>query len=121
MQEYFAALAENFVKSIPNLLIAILILVISIYGGILLARILRRVLVRNNAEPGITHLLTKTLQWTFIILGTITAIQRFFNVTAFFDRLGHYRLHRWFCDAKHRTEFCFRCDLAGAATLPCER
>lgn len=88
MQEYFAALAENFVKSIPNLLIAILILVISIYGGILLARILRRVLVRNNAEPGITHLLTKTLQWTFIILGTITAIQRFFNVTAFLTGLG---------------------------------
>lgn len=88
MQEYFAALAENFVKSIPNFFIAILILVISIYGGVLLARILRRVLERNNAEPGITHLLTKTIQWTFIILGTITALQRFFNVTAFLTGLG---------------------------------
>ncbi len=88
MQEYFAALAENFVKSIPNFFIAILILVISIYGGVLLARILRRVLERNNAEPGITHLLTKTIQWTFIILGTITAIERFFNVTAFLTGLG---------------------------------
>lgn len=88
MQEYFAALAENFVKSIPNFFIALLILVISIYGGVLLARLLRRVLERNNAEPGITHLLTKTLQWTFIILGTITAIQRFFNVTAFLTGLG---------------------------------
>ena len=61
---------------------------LDVYKRQLLARILRRVLERNNAEPGITHLLTKTIQWTFIILGTITAIQRFFNVTAFLTGLG---------------------------------
>lgn len=88
MQDHFATLAENFINSIPNIVTAILILFISIYGGILLSRILRRVLQRNNAEPGITHLLTKTLQWTFIILGVITALQRFFNVTAFLTGLG---------------------------------
>lgn len=88
MQEYFTTLAENLMNSIPNIVAAILILVISIYGGVLLGRILRRVLERNKAEPGITHLLSKTLQWTFIILGTITAIQRFFNVTAFLTGLG---------------------------------
>jgi len=88
MPDYFATLAENFINSIPNIITAILILVVSIYGGVLLSRILRRVLQRNNAEPGITHLLTKTLKWTFIILGIITAIQRFFNVTAFLTGLG---------------------------------
>lgn len=88
MQEYFFAIANGFIASIPNIVTAILIFVISIYGGILLSRVLRRVLQRNNAEPGITHLLTKTLQWTFIILGAITAMQRFFNVTAFLTGLG---------------------------------
>lgn len=88
MQKHFATLIENFINSIPNIVTAILILFISIYGGILLSRILRRVLQRNNAEPGITHLLTKTFQWTFIILGVITALQRFFNVTAFLTGLG---------------------------------
>jgi small conductance mechanosensitive channel len=88
MQEYFTTLAENFIYSIPNLVAAILILFISIYGGVLLSRILWRVLERNNAEPGIMHLLTKTLKWTFIILGIVTALQRFFNVTAFLTGLG---------------------------------
>jgi len=88
MQEYFTKLAEDFAASIPNIVAAILILVISIYGGVLLGRLLRRVLERNNAEPGITHLLSKTLQWIFIILGIITAIQRFFDVTAFLTGLG---------------------------------
>jgi small conductance mechanosensitive channel len=88
MQEYFTTLAENFVNSIPNLVAAILILIISIYGGVLLSRILRRVLERSNAEPGITHLLTKTLRWTIIFLGIIASLQRFFNVTAFLTGLG---------------------------------
>lgn len=88
MQEYFAMLAEDFVNSIPNIVTAILILLISIYGGILLSRLLDRVLQRNNAEPGITHLLTRTLKWTFIVLGAITALQRFFDVTAFLTGLG---------------------------------
>ncbi|MBM4425920.1 MAG: mechanosensitive ion channel family protein [Chloroflexi bacterium] len=88
MQEYLTTLAENFVNSIPNLVAAILILIISIYGGVLLSRILRRVLERNNAEPGITHLLTRTLRWTIILLGIIASLQRFFNVTAFLTGLG---------------------------------
>lgn len=88
MQGYFETLAENFVNSIPNITTAILILVISIYGGTLLSRLLNRVLERQNAEPGITHLLTRTLKWTIVILGVITALQRFFNVTAFLTGLG---------------------------------
>lgn len=88
MQEYFTTLAENFLNSIPNLVAAILILIFSIYGGVLLSRILRRVLERNHAEPGITHLLTRTLRWTIIFLGVIASLQRFFNVTAFLTGLG---------------------------------
>lgn len=88
MQEYFTTLAENFMNSIPNLIAAFLILFIGIYGGILLSNLLWRMLERNNAEPGITHLLTRTIRWTIIFLGIIAALQRFFNVTAFLTGLG---------------------------------
>ena len=88
MQEYFSTLAENFANSIPNILSALLILVVSYYGGVFLSRLLQRVLQRQNAEAGVIHLLTKTLKWTIIVLGFITASQKFFNVTAFLTGLG---------------------------------
>ncbi len=88
MQESFETLAENFANSIPNILSALLILVVSYYAGVFLSRLLQRVLQRQNAETGVIHLLTKTLKWTIIILGFITALQKFFNVTAFLTGLG---------------------------------
>jgi small conductance mechanosensitive channel len=88
LQEHFSTLAENFANSIPAVLSAVLILVVSFYGGVLLGRLLQRVLERQNADAGVTHLLTKTLKWTIIILGVITALQKFFNVTAFLTGLG---------------------------------
>lgn len=88
MQEHFSTFVENFANSIPTILSAVLILVVSYYGGVLLSRLLRRVLERQNADAGVTHLLTKTLKWTIIILGVITALQKFFNVTAFLAGLG---------------------------------
>jgi small conductance mechanosensitive channel len=88
MQEYFSSLIEDFANSVPTIFSAFLILIVSYYGGVLLSRLLRRVLERQNAEAGVTHLLTKTLKWTIIILGFITALQKFFNVTAFLTGLG---------------------------------
>ncbi|MBL8050233.1 MAG: mechanosensitive ion channel family protein [Anaerolineales bacterium] len=88
MQEYFSMLAENFIKSVPNIFIALLILIISYYAGVIIGRLLRRVLVRQNAEPGVTHLLSRTVKWTIIFFGMIVALQRFFDVTAFLTGLG---------------------------------
>lgn len=88
MQESFETLAENFANSIPNILSALLILAVSYYAGVFLSRLLQRVLQRQNAETGVIHLLTKTLKWTIIVLGFITALQKFFNVTAFLTGLG---------------------------------
>lgn len=88
MQEQFSTLLENFSKSAPTILSALFILVASYYGGVLLSRLLRRVLERHHADSGVTHLLTRTLKWTIIILGFITALQKFFNVTAFLTGLG---------------------------------
>ncbi|MFN3491522.1 MAG: mechanosensitive ion channel family protein [Anaerolineales bacterium] len=88
MPEYFSSLAENFIKSVPNIFVAVLIVLLSYYGGALLGRFLRGVLVRQNAEPGVTHLLSRTIKWIIISLGVITALQRFFNVTAFLTGVG---------------------------------
>lgn len=88
MQEYLSTLADNFLKSIPNIFVAILIVIVSNYAGLWLSRLLKRVLERQNAEPGISHLLSKILQWTIISFGVIAALQRFFNVTAFLTGLG---------------------------------
>lgn len=88
MQDYLSTLADNFLKSIPNILVAVLIVVVSYYAGLWLTRLLKRVLERQNAEPGISHLLSRILQWTIISFGVIAALQRFFNVTAFLTGLG---------------------------------
>lgn len=88
MQVYLAEFAENFVNSIPTIFSALLILFVSYYGGVILSRLLDGVLKRQNADAGVTHLLTRVLKWTIIILGFITALQKFFNVTAFLTGLG---------------------------------
>lgn len=88
MQDYLSKLADKFLYSIPNLLVAILIVIVSYYAGLWFSRLLKRVLDRQNAEPGISHLLSKILQWTIISFGIIAALQRFFNVTAFLTGLG---------------------------------
>lgn len=88
MQDYLSKLADKFLYSIPNLLVAILIVIVSYYAGLWISRLLKRVLDRQNAEPGISHLLSKILQWTIISFGIIAALQRFFNVTAFLTGLG---------------------------------
>lgn len=88
MQGYFETLAESLVNAVPDILSAILILILSYYGGVLASRLLQRVLERQKAEAGVQHLLTRALKWTIIVLGFITALQKFFNVTAFLTGLG---------------------------------
>jgi small-conductance mechanosensitive channel len=88
MQEYFSSLAEGFLAGLPNFFITVLIFAVSYYVGVWLSRLLSRVLQRQNAEPGVSQLLTQIVKWTIISLGVISALQRFFNVTAFLTGLG---------------------------------
>jgi len=88
MQEYFFTLAEKFMASLPNMIFALLILAASYFVANLSSRLLKSVLVRQNAEPGVSHLLSRILKWVIIAFGAITALQRFFNVTAFLTGLG---------------------------------
>src|SRR3990172_5562172 len=88
MQTYFEQLIENIIKDLPNLLTAILILVASLYVGKILSGLLVNVLARRKADPGVTHLLGQITRWSIIVAGIITALQRFFDVTAFLAGLG---------------------------------
>jgi len=88
MEEYISLFIENFIKGIPNLLTALAIFILSLYLARLIGNLLKRVLRRRRAPEGVTHLLGELALWTVITAGTITAIQRFFDVTAFLAGLG---------------------------------
>lgn len=88
MQEYLSRLTAGFLSVLPNILIALAVVALSYYAGVWLSRLLKTVLARQNAEEGVSHLLSQVLKWTVISFGVIAALQRFFDVTAFLAGLG---------------------------------
>lgn len=88
METYWQKFVENFLGGVPNLLTALIIFVISLYLARVISNMLRRVLQRRRAPAGVVHLLAQLALWAIIGMGTITALQRFFNVTAFLTGLG---------------------------------
>jgi small conductance mechanosensitive channel len=88
MPQNFDQLLEKVVASLPNVLTAILILVISIYLARLFSNLLKKVLAKREADREVIILLATITRWSIIVAGVITALQRFFNVTAFLTGLG---------------------------------
>jgi len=88
MDVYWNQFVENFITGIPNLLTALAIFGVSLYFARLVSQILKRVLSARKAPAGVTHLLGQLTFWSIIVIGAITALQRFFNVTAFLAGLG---------------------------------
>lgn len=88
MQEYLTAIAQKITASLPNILTALLIFIFSLYFAGVLSNLLKKVLTRRNVTAGVVSLLSDIVRWVVIIFGTITALQRFFNVTAFITGLG---------------------------------
>ena len=88
MENYWNQLYENFIQGIPNLFTALAIFIASLYLARLLSNLIRRVLRRRRAPEGVTHLLGELVLWSIGIAGIITALQRFFDVTAFLAGLG---------------------------------
>jgi small-conductance mechanosensitive channel len=88
MQDYIDTFVDAFILGIPNLLTALAIFIVSLYIARIVSNLLRRVLNRRKAPAGVTHLLAQLALWTIVIAGTITALQRFFDVTAFLAGLG---------------------------------
>jgi small conductance mechanosensitive channel len=88
MNDILDTLAAGAVDLLPKILEALLILAVSIYLAGLAARLLTRVLKRREADPEITLLLARLARWSIVAVGLITALQRFFDVTAFLAGLG---------------------------------
>jgi small conductance mechanosensitive channel len=88
MENFWQNFIENFISGIPNLLTALAIFVVSLYLARILSNLLRRMLQRRRAPAGVTHLLAEVVLWSIVVAGTITALQRFFDVTAFLAGLG---------------------------------
>ena len=88
MENYWDQFIEKFITGLPNLLTALIIFILSLYVARLLSSILRGVLQRRMAPGGVVHLLGQLTFWAIVIAGTITALERFFPVTAFLAGLG---------------------------------
>lgn len=88
MDAYLKTLIEKTIVVLPNILTALAIFVVSLYSANLLANLLQRALQKRKSAPGISHLLAQIVRWAIIIIGIITALQRFFDVTALLAGLG---------------------------------
>lgn len=88
MEDYWQQFVEGFITGIPNLLTALAIFIVSLYLARAISNVLRRVLQKRRAPAGVIHLLGQIVLWSIVVAGTITALQRFFDVTAFLAGLG---------------------------------
>ena len=88
MQPYLDQFFAFFIAATPRLLTALVIFVLSLYLARLLSNVLRRVLQRRRAPAGVVQLLGQLTLWSIIVAGVITALQQFFEVTAFLAGLG---------------------------------
>lgn len=88
MQEYFSQFMDRVIAELPNVFTAILIFIASLYLAKLLSGLLRNVLKRREADREVTQLLSQIVRWSIIVIGIVTALQRFFDVTAFLAGLG---------------------------------
>lgn len=76
------------IEAIPNVLAAIIIFILSLLLARLVANLLRGLLERKGAANHVVQLLAQLLYWTIVVVGVVTALQRFFDVTAFLAGLG---------------------------------
>jgi len=88
MENYWNQFIAYLIARIPNLLSAVVIFVLSLYLARFISNILKRVLGGRKAPEGVIQLLGQLTFWTIIIIGLITALERFFEVTAFLAGLG---------------------------------
>ncbi len=88
MQTFLEHWATQILYALPNLLTAVAIFAAGYYLARLAANILRGVLRRRGVAPHIGELLAQTVYWALLVIGLITALQRFFDVTAFLAGLG---------------------------------
>ena len=88
MEPYLDQIIALFMAGAPRLLTALVIFVLSLYVARLVSNFVQRVLQKRRAPAGVVQLLGQLALWSIIVAGTITALQQFFEVTAFLAGLG---------------------------------
>ncbi len=88
MQPYLQHWLTQIIDGLPNVLIALLIFIASLYLARLVAGLLRGYLHRRRVVSHVIELLAQVLYWTILVVGIVMALQRFFDVTAFLAGLG---------------------------------
>jgi small conductance mechanosensitive channel len=88
MVAFFDQLIDGIVAGFPNFLSALIIFIASLYLARIVSGLLRRALSRGNPPLNVINLLAQLTRWAIVLIGTITALQRFFDVTAFLAGLG---------------------------------
>src|SRR5512134_1524698 len=88
MQPFIDQFIAFFIAGTPKLFTALVIFVLSLYLARLISNLLKRVLQKRRAPVGVIQLLGQLVLWSIIVAGTITALQQFFEVTAFVASLG---------------------------------
>jgi small conductance mechanosensitive channel len=88
MPDYLHQFFDKVVASLPNVFTALLIFIVSLYLAQLLSNLLKKMLTRQKADHEVTLLLAQLTRWSIIAIGIATALQRFFDVTAFLAGLG---------------------------------
>ena len=82
-------LLTNFLTFLPNLVVALLIFLVSLYLAGFLAKMVCRAMEHRKADREIMLFMGKLTRWSVIILGIIAALQQVgFDVTAFLAGLG---------------------------------
>jgi small conductance mechanosensitive channel len=85
----FQLLLTNFIESLPGLIAAAVVIILTFWVAALVGRGVKGGLRRRSASEQATLLLTKTSRWTVLILGIMVALQQVgFNLTAFLTGLG---------------------------------
>lgn len=82
-------LLANFLTFLPNLVVALLIFVVSLYLAGLITKIVRRTMERRKADHEITLLVAQITRWAILIFGVVIALQKIgFDLTAFLAGVG---------------------------------
>lgn len=87
--DYLQQLLTDFVVFAPRLIAALVLFVLFIYLANVISRLVRRIMERRRAEPGVTLLIFHVTRWGIVLLGTAVSLRQVnFELTAFLAGLG---------------------------------
>jgi small-conductance mechanosensitive channel len=85
----FETILANFLGLLPDLIIALIIFVASVYLAGLVRKLVKNTARIRNTDPELRQLLGTVIYWTLLVLGTTAALNQVgFDLTAFLTGLG---------------------------------